>query len=776
MQSPVVKKRVAISPIWFLPVLAFFIGGWLLYTSYQDAGIDISIHFTTAEGITAGKTKVMYKGIPVGTVTHVGVDPELNGVVVDVEMDKKTRNALVEDTVFWLVKPEISAGRITGLDTLVSGSYIGVRKGNSTIAQREYIGLLQPPATASDVPGLHLSLVADKLYSLQRGAHIYNRNLKIGMVENYQLAESGKIMVDIFIKPEFSHLIRKDTRFWNASGLTVSGDLQSGMSVQMESVASLIYGGIACATPPSITDSPPAENGQTFHLYEGSEAARFGIPMTLQLASGEGISPGHTKVMYRGLKAGVVRSVDINDDPLHTVTATILIDPRAEQILRQTTRFYVMRPEASLSAGLKNINTLVSGAYITLLIGDGPYQDHFVIETETMPKTHLRSGIEIKLQVDEVSKVSAGAPVLFDKMKVGEVLSFQLTGKTARKQQVECVVLIYDEYAGLLNETSRFYNSSGISIDASLQGLSVQMESLEAIIAGGIAFYTPYKGKPVQEGQVFPLYNSREDALKANYLYLTLSFSSGRSISDKTKIKYQGVEIGNLTSLRYDADRDRVIARARVERKMATMFRKSTRMWLVKAEIALSGVENIDTLLGGAYITLDQGKGDRSTKFRVMDSPPSVTGPFPGLNLVLETPHLASLKPGRPVYYRQIKVGRVTGVELGPTAQNVWVHINVEKRYSPIVHRGSRFWNAGGVDVIAGLFSGVSVKTESLEALMAGGVAISTPEGKAMGSVAHNGDHFILAERPQKEWLEWSPQIRLSKTVQADGSGEKKKK
>ena len=657
MEQPVLRKRRIISPIWFLPLLALCIGGWLLYTSYRDAGIDITIHFQTAEGITAGKTKVIYKGIPVGTVKDVTVDTKLDGVIVHVEMDKETKPGLVEDTVFWIVKPEISAGRVSGLETLLSGSYITVRKGKSPTARRIYKGLASPPPLTSDTPGLHLTLETNTLYSLQRGSNIYSKNLKIGMVDDYRLGDDGKITVDVFIEPKFSHLIREGTRFWNSSGLSVSGDLQSGLSVNVESMAALIYGGLTCATPKSLQNSPQAMDGRTYHLYKDFEDAQYGIPMTLQLASGDGIVAGKTKIMFRGLKAGVVRTIDINQDKFHTVTATILLDQRAETILRKNSKFWVIRPQVSIE-GIKNLNTLVSGPYITFQVGDGEYQDHFIVDSSPMPKPFLRpgkrfsllskdsgslsigtpvlykkrevgeitnirftedgkgiqteiliydpnhplvredavfwdvSGVQvdgslsnfqvnlaslrsmlaggiafsnpvserndkpkpeaekgasfklyssradavkkvtimrrpgtvIKLQVDAMSPISEGAPVLYNKIAVGEVLDFKLAGK---KYRVEGTILIYEKFTNLINKTTRFYNASGVTLDASLQGLSLQVESLDSIVAGGISFFTPGTGKKVKDGQSFPLYLSREDALNADSLVLTLQFSSG---------------------------------------------------------------------------------------------------------------------------------------------------------------------------------------------------------------------------------------------------------
>jgi paraquat-inducible protein B len=777
MEKAVLRKRLIVSPIWFLPLIALCIGIWLLISSYLDSGIEITVHLQGAEGVTAGKTKVLYKGIQVGTVRDVVMDRDLDGVDIKVEMDRVTKKGLVEDTMFWIVKPEVSAGRITGLDTLVSGAYITLRMGSSTKPERHFTGLPEPPPMGEDTPGLHIHLKTKTLYSLQRGSYVYSRNLRIGKVDDYQLNQDGSIMVDIFIEPEFSHLIRKESRFWNASGLSITGDLHNGLNVNVESMASLIYGGLTCDTPKALQDAPPAQNGQTFQLYKDFADAEYGIPMTLRLASGDGIVPGRTKVMFRGLKAGIVRSIDINHDEFHTVTATILLDPRAEKILRANSKFRVVRPQVSLS-GIKNLETLISGAYITFQVGDGERQDHFIVDSSPMPKVFLRPGERFRLESEDGGSLSLGSPVLYRNQEIGEVTDIRLN---ASGDDIVTEILIYDDHTGLINRTTRFYNVSGLRLDASLQGVSLQVASLNSMVAGGISFLTPGAGEPATEEQSFPLYTNREEALQAGSLFLTLEFADGRDISKKTKIKYKGVSIGALVRTWYDPDKDKVFAKAAVQKRMSKLFRRSTDIWLVTPKVDFSGVKHLDTLVSGAYLDLRPGYGRQTSRFTVRTSEPKLSGPQPGLHLVLEAERIGSLKKGSPIYFRQVGIGRVTGIELGPTAQTVWIHTVVAPEYSPLVYRSSRFWNAGGVKVIAGLFSGVSVETESLESIMAGGVSMATPEERDMGTPAEDGDHFILADTPKEVWLEWAPKIPLHQKRKATGklqiqAGGKKKK
>jgi paraquat-inducible protein B len=757
MKKAVLQKRLIVSPIWFLPLLALCIGLWLLVSSYLNSGITVTIHFPGAKGVAAGKTKVIYKGIEVGTVTNVVMDKELEGVDITVEMDRVTKKGLVADTMFWIVRPEISAGRISGLDTLVSGAYLTLRMGTSTKSERHFSGLSAPPPMGADTPGLHIRLKTNTLYSLQRGSHVYNSNLRIGKVDDYRLEQDGTILIDLFIQPEFSHLIREGTRFWNASGLSVTGDLQRGLSINVESMASLIYGGLTCGTPDSLKNTPAAHSHQTFPLFRDFAEAEYGIPMTLQLASGDGIVPGRTKVMFRGLKAGIVRTIDINDDDFHTVTARILLDPRAEKILRKNTRFWVVRPQISLS-GIKNLETLISGSYITFQIGEGEKQNHFVVESSPMPKLFLQPGKRFHLEAEDSKSLRLGSPVLYRKQEIGEVIDLQLSTSGDR---ITAELLIYQQYTDLIKDNTRFYNISGFQVDASLQGLSFQTASLNSIITGGISFFTPHNGKEVASDQIFPLYPGREEALQAGSLFLTLEFLQGGNITPKTKIKYKGITIGTLVRTWYNPEKDTVFAKAAVQQKFSTLFRQTTKIWLVKPKVNLSGVKHLATLVSGPYLELLPGKGSITTRFAVKDSEPKLSAPLPGLQLVLEAERIGSLKKGSPIYYRQVVIGRITGIELGPTAQMVWIHVNIEPKYIPLVRRSSKFWNAGGVKVIAGLFSGVSVETESLESIMAGGIAMATPE--ELGTPAEQKDHFLLAKEVDEEWLTWSPKISLPK-------------
>ena len=204
-----------------------------------------------------------------------------------------------------------------------------------------------------------------------------------------------------------------------------------------------------------------------------------------------------------------------------------------------------------------------------------------------------------------------------------------------------------------------------------------------------------------------------------------------------------------------------VVCQLMVNRPAARLFTADARIWMVKPEVSLTRVSNLETVVTGPYITLRPGSGPEADEFVALAEPPAAAVPGSGLNLVLETDTLGSLHAGSPVYYRQIRVGRVTGTRLAPDARQVWIMVNIEPPYDRLVYRQTRFWNSSGIRVDAGLFSGVKVRTESVEALLAGGISMATPEGEDKGEKAASGDHFVLHPEGNKCWLKWRPRISL---------------
>lgn len=763
---PLAKTRPASnwSAIWVLPLIALLIGGWLGWRAYNEAGIEIQVTFETGEGLQAGKTEVIYKGMPIGKLTALELDStgDQSRVRATVEMDKRVEGHLLSNTRFWLVKPSVSLAGITGLETLVSGNYIAVSPGDGE-STRKFTALNQPPPMADSVPGLHLTLKADRLGSLNRDSPVFYKQIQVGRVKSYALLEEqNQVEVSVYIQPQFASLVRKHTRFWNASGVSIDAGL-SGVKVRTESLASIVAGGIAFATPEHRKDSPPTDPSLPFRLYEDFDAAQAGIRVNLSLQEFDGLEPGRTPVIYKGIQVGHMKTFKVDDD-LSGARVELMLDPRTEDYLVEGTDFWVVKPSISL-AGITGLEALVKGNYIAIRPGEkgaAPQRD-FVARAKAPPLDMSAPGLHVVLFSDSRGSLEVGSPVLFKQVKVGTVQSYQLSRDN---EQVAFGVHIEHEFSHLVNTSTRFWNASGVTLKGGLSGIEVKSESLQTLMAGGIAFETPDAKAPKGDQRVlrFNLHSSQDSALEKG-VALTIRVPRGDGLNPGTSIRYKGLEVGKVERVELTPDLQAVMLYARVTQATQQIARAGTQFWVVKPEVSLTRAANLETLVSGQYLeVLPATKaGNRQVNFVALAAAPTDNAREEGLRLVLSAARRGSIKPGVVVSYREVPVGKVTDFELGPTSDRVLIHILIEPRYAPLVRTGSRFWNASGIGVDAGLFSGVKVRTESLEALLEGGIAFASPDNAQMGGPAQAGQTFVLNDELKEEWLRWAPKIALKK-------------
>ncbi|MFI8981366.1 PqiB family protein [Pseudomonas sp. BMW13] len=761
---PMAKTRPASnwSAIWVLPLIALLIGGWLAWRAYSEAGIQVELIFVSGEGIQAGKTELMYKGMAVGKVVSISLDQtgKNRGVVAQLEVNKDLEQYLRKGTSFWLVKPNVSLAGISGLETLVSGNYITFNPGDGE-ASRTFTALTQEPPMGDDVPGLHLTLKADRLGSLNRDSPVFYKQIQVGRVKSYTLGDDeSTVEVKVFIEPEYASLVRKHTRFWNASGISIDADL-SGFKLRSESLASIVAGGIAFATPEHRKDSPPTDPSLPFRLYESYDAAQAGIKVVVKLTDFDGLQEGRTPVMYKGIEVGTLKTMKIDRD-LASATAELTINPLAEDYLVEGSEFWVVKPSISL-AGITGLEALVKGNYIAVRPGEkgSPPARSFVARSKAPPLDLGAPGLHLVLFSDQLGSIEVGSPVLYRQIKVGSVQSYQLSRDNS---QVVLGVHIEPDYVHLVNTSTRFWNASGITLKGGLSGVEVKSESLQTLLAGGIAFETPNPEAPASGRQVqrFALHADRNSALQPG-TQIRIRVNDGDGLQPGTLIRYKGLEVGKVESLALTDDLQAVMLDVRLTQAAAQIAREGSRFWVVKPELSLTRAANLGTLVSGQYLEVLpalQG-GAQRLQFTALDGPPNQAVREQGLRLVLSAPRRGSIKPGVVVSYREVPVGKVVDFELGPTSDRVLIHVLIEPRYAPLVRSGSRFWNASGIGVDAGLFKGVKVRTESLEALIEGGIAFATPNNPEMGGPAQPGQTFALFDEPQDAWMQWAPKIVL---------------
>jgi len=269
--EPKVKGRSGPSLVWLIPLITALIGGWLVVKTLSEQGPEITIAFKTAEGIEAGKTRIMYKNLRIGLVTAMRFSEDFGSVILSAEINKEAEAFLRRDTRFWVVKPRLGVRGVSGLSTLISGSYIEIEPGKGA-AQRHFTGLEAPPVVRAEEEGKKITLMSEELGSVDIGSPIYYQGILAGEVLGYELGSDRKsVFIHAFVKAPYDELVRGNTRFWNASGLDVSVDSE-GVDVRTESFLSLLFGGIAFETPETLEPDQEDVAGLIFTLHKSRES------------------------------------------------------------------------------------------------------------------------------------------------------------------------------------------------------------------------------------------------------------------------------------------------------------------------------------------------------------------------------------------------------------------------------------------------------------------------------------------------------------------------
>jgi paraquat-inducible protein B len=319
VSEAVVSTRGRPSIVWLIPLVAAVVGAFVAWRTYSDLGPKIEIEFESAEGIEAGKTEIRYKDVAVGVVEEIDLQPDLSGVVCTARMVKGAEDYLRDATRFWVVRARVAGGQISGLGTLFSGAYIGIDPVREGGLSRRFHGLEVPPIVTSDQPGRHFFLHSRRAGSIEIGTPVYFRRIRVGEVISSDLDASGEfVTVQIFVHAPHDHRVHRDTRFWNASGVHASLGTR-GVEVEVESVVSLLIGGIAFETPFG-EYGEPAEPGSTFELYANREATERQVYTQKAYyllyfdQSVRGLEIG-APVEFRGIQIGEVRDVRLEIDP-----------------------------------------------------------------------------------------------------------------------------------------------------------------------------------------------------------------------------------------------------------------------------------------------------------------------------------------------------------------------------------------------------------------------------------------------------------------------------
>ena len=474
-----IKPQSKFSIVWIVPLVAIIIGAWIGYRAWSEMGPQIMITFKTADSLEAGKTKIKYKNVEIGVVKNIRINHETDDVMVAAEMVKDVKSFLTDKTQFWVVRARINASGVSGLDTLLSGAYIGIDPSSEGTQTSQFHGLEIPPVITGKTSGTHFILHTKDLGSIERDVPVYYRKFSVGSVEEIKLDDDGEsVTVRIFIKTPFDKWVNKTTKFWNASGIDFSMGA-NGIDVDTESLVSILIGGIAFDSIDLSTDIPPAENRSEFKLYKNHKETlkkEYSIGKKYVLNFNEsvrGLTVG-APVNFRGIQLGEVTDIQLLFDTINnniTVPVTIIIDYSRinvkgnAEIIKQFAYTHENRTEYFVNHGLRG--QLQSGNLLTgsmfVALDFFPNSTPFVIDwNPDIPEFPTEPGTLLGLKLP-ISRLIKNADVMRSQVKE---LSYKLNHK------------LEPELSGTLKQAE----STLITIQSTLQSDSPLQQDLQVTL------------------------------------------------------------------------------------------------------------------------------------------------------------------------------------------------------------------------------------------------------------------------------------------------------
>ncbi|WP_312837793.1 MlaD family protein, partial [Atlantibacter hermannii] len=479
--------------------------------------------------------------------------------------------------------------------------------------------------------------------------------------------------------------------------------------------------------------------------------------VTLALTAPEsyGIDAGQP-LMLHGIQIGQVLERTLSAKGIQFAVA---IDPQYRELVKGDSKF-VVNSRIDVKAGLDGVEFLGASASEWLSGGIRVLPGKKGELKESYPLfANLEKAVEnslsdlptttMTLTADSLPDIQAGSVVLYRKFEVGEVITVR-----PRANAFDIEIHIKPQYQNLLTKNSVFWAEGGAKVQLNGSGLTVQASPLSRAIKGAISFDNlSGASTTMQKGDKRLLFPS-ETAARAVGSQVTLHAFDAGKLSAGMPIRYLGINIGQVESLKLITERNEVQATAVLYPEYVKTFaRNGTRFSVITPQISAAGVEHLDTILQ-PYINVEPGKGNPRRDFELQEATITDSRYLDGLSIVLEVPDAGSLAIGTPVLFRGMEVGTVTGMMLGNLSDRVMVGLRISQRYQHLVRNNSVFWLASGYSLDFGLTGGV-VKTGTFSQFIRGGIAFATPPDTPLSPKAQAGKHFLLQESEPKEWRKW---------------------
>ncbi|QRF54956.1 intermembrane transport protein PqiB [Variovorax paradoxus] len=516
LPRPQVKRRREWLPslIWLIPIVAALVGVMLVARILMERGPEIVLTFKTAEGLEAGKTAVKYKDVQIGLVQSLRLARDRSHVRVLVQLNKEAEGFTSEDSRFWVVRPRLDTSGISGLNTLLSGAYIGADAGVSKESAGEFKGLETPPIVTRDDSGQQFLLRAADIGSLDVGSPVYFRRIKVGQVAAYELDGDGRgVTLRVFVNAPYDKFVGVNSRFWQASGIDAQLSA-SGFTLRTQSLATILLGGIAFQAPDDAM-GPLAKENTAFMLAPDEVTAMKepdGPSQTLLMyfnQSLRGLVPG-APVDFRGVVIGEVKSIGVEFDRAErefrmpvlvqiypdrlrrrSVDRTDEKEPRFSQ--QERLRFLT---EKGLRAQLRNGNLITGSVYVALdFFPKAPPAKIDLTKSPIELPTMANSLDEIQSQVQEIASKLNKVPYEQIAQDLRTTLATLNKTLTAAEQTVNRINNdVTPELAAAMKDVRKTVNSAERTLadDSPLQQDTRQMLQELTRAAGSVRVLTDY--------------------------------------------------------------------------------------------------------------------------------------------------------------------------------------------------------------------------------------------------------------------------------------------
>ncbi|MCE7596335.1 MlaD family protein [Vibrio fluvialis] len=712
-----------------------------------NSGLTISLKASDLGGISIG-SQIVYKKIPIGEVYSYQLDESAKSVIIQASIKNEYRHIITSESRFWNVSGVGTTVGFDGIDVrleslsaLIGGSIaVDSPDGGEPVEQNTQFRLYRDLKTAGRGIPVKIDL-PDNNNINPSGAPIIYRGIEIGQITNLQL-NNDKIVASAAVQPAFSDLLNSGSHFvLEEAKVSLTG---------VENLANLVKGNFLTLVP---GEGDRARHFTAVRKAEFSQEQSRSVALKLIAESSFGLEKD-AQILYRGVAVGSVTAVKLAADK---VEFDVLIDKQYASLVRSQSRFYVTGSasaaltESGLSVSIPPAKQLLTGSISFVSEGsEKTKQSYRLYQNQSLAEIakYNQSGSQtLQLFAPELPPVNAGSPLLYRNLKVGTVSSFKLT-----QSGVVIEAKIENQYKHLITSQTVFWSRSGVEVNASLSGVSIKAAPLQTLIQGGIEFDN-INGVENKQGELWKLYPDYQQAQKyGEEIMLVAQGNTGITIG--TPIKYNGVQVGEITDVLPDFSSPQVRFKARIQPTYAPYITKAGSVfWLAEAKVGLKGVSNLQNLISKA-IEVKPGSGKATKQFTLSAMPYQAKG----ITFSLQSETRGSIDVGTPVLYRDIEVGRVTDVRLGNFADRVISTIEIESKYAYLVRENSLFWNTSGLDVSIGL-SGANVKAGTLDSIVRGGITFATPEQKQLTAAAKAGQSFYLYPTPQEEWKKWRTAI-----------------